>query len=173
MAEPTSPPTNQPPAPPPSPPAPGPSPAPPAPTAGDTQAALEAARREAAESRVRIRELESQVAVSADAGKSELERASARAERAEKKLAGLELTVLRQGVAADKSVPLELLPAVAENRAELEAFADKLAAWGKGLVDAATAGARPTRSGVLDVSRGTPVSDKPDMNSFIREGFRR
>ena len=143
---------------------------PPAPPPGET-APMEDLRREAAEARSRIRELESQVAVSADAGKSELERATARAERAEKKLGTLEVTVLRQGVAADKSVPLELLPSAAENRAELEAYADKLVAWGKGLVDAAVATARPTRSGVLDVGRGTPLSDKADMNDFIRQGF--
>ena len=159
------------PSPPPNPPAP-----PPAPATGDPPPAadtpeMRALRREATEARLRIRELESQVAVSADAGKSELERATARAERAEKKLGTLEVTVLRQGVAADKSVPLELLPSAAENRAELEAYADKLVAWGKGLVDAAVATARPTRSGVLDVGRGTPVSDKADMNDFIRQGF--
>lgn len=146
----------------------------PAPPAGSDPAAMEALRREAAEARSRIRELESQVAVSADAGKSELERASARAERAEKKLAGLESTVVRQGVATAKNVPVELLaPPASDDKAGLEAHADRLAAWAKGLVDSAIADTGRRRSTVLDVGRGAPVSDKADMNDFIRQGFRK
>lgn len=168
--EPTTPPTT----PPTSTPAPAePPPAtPPAAGAPVPPEAVEALRREAAEARSRIRELESQIAVSSDAGKSDLERATSRAERAEKKLAGLEGTVLRQGVATERKVPLELLPAL-DDRAALEAHADRLLKWGKELVEAAAA-TQPRRSSVLaDPARGAPVADAADMNDFIRSGFRR
>jgi hypothetical protein len=160
----------QPPANPPPPVSPPPASDPPIPPPGDV-ATMEALRREAAEARSQIRQLESQLAVSADAGKSELERALARADRAEKKAAAHELSAVRQAVAAAKSVPVELL--VGDDKTVIEAQADKLAAWGKGLVDAAVADAGKRRSGVLDVGRGTPISDKADMNDYIRQGFRR
>jgi Domain of unknown function (DUF4355) len=147
------------------------------------------ARREAMQARNRVRELEAHAAELAkkaqsaeDRDKTELEKATGRAERLEKKIAQMEQQQARHEVAAAKQIPVELLEHVSgADRAVLEAFADGLLGYAKqvaeGAVEAAVAAAdtaarQPRRSTDM-VARGAPVSEPLDMNEYIRAGFRR
>jgi len=141
------------------------------------------------EARMRVREVEDenrrlsrQVEQSAESGKSDLEKAMGRAERAERKLAGMEVTLLRSEVAAAKEVPVELLAHItADDRTVHERFADQIREHATGIAEAAVEAARkewetanPTRRRSSDtVASGTPVAEPQDMNQFIRAGFRR
>lgn len=87
-----------------------------------------------------------------EASKSELEKAQARAEAAEKALAEASVTALRATVAADKGVPASLLSGSTQE--ELEAAADALLAF-KGVTPKA-----PPADGQGKV--GTPVTG-PDQ----------
>jgi len=149
----------------------------------------EDARREAMQARNRVRELEAEQAdlarraqAAEDRDKTELEKATARAERLEKRIAQMEHQQARHEVAAAKSLPVELLePVAAGDRPALEQHADAIVKHAEQIagraVEAALAAAEAERRGprrAADlVARGTPVTEPLDMNDFIRAGFRR
>ncbi len=91
---------------------------------------LEKARKEAANYRTKVRELEplaSKAQELENAGKSELERLTARAEKAEQATAQLEAKAMRLEVAFEKGLtPAQAKRLVGNSREELEADADEI-----------------------------------------------
>lgn len=124
--------------------------------------------------------LQRQVEAATDRDKSDLDKEKARADRLEKRLATMEHQQARHEVAAERKVPVEVLEHVrGDDRALLEATADRVVDYAKGVAEAAIEAAlaaaeapRPRRS-TDPVARGVPVSEPLDMNEFIRAGFRR
>jgi chromosome segregation ATPase len=91
---------------------------------------LEKARREAANYRTKVRELEplaSKAKELEDAGRSDLEKLTARAEKAEQERAQVEARALRLEVAFEKGLtPAQAKRLVGASREELEADADEI-----------------------------------------------
>jgi hypothetical protein len=94
------------------------------------RAQLAKARKEAANYRTKVRELEplaSKAKELEDAGRSDLERLTARAEKAEQAVAATEAKALRLEVAFEKGLnPAQAKRLVGSNREELEADADEI-----------------------------------------------
>jgi len=136
---------------------------------------------------MRVRELEDEakrlqarVQAAEDRDKSELEKATGRAERLEKRLAEMTQQQARHEVAEAKEIPVVLLEGVsAGDRGALEQAADAIVDYAKGVAEQAVEAALAQnaqlrrRSTAESVARGAPVTEPLDMNELIRAGFRR
>lgn len=102
-----------------------------------------------------------------EAAKSDLQKATERAEQAERRAQEAETSALRQSVAADKGVPLNLIHGT--TREEMEAAADEALSW-RG--QAAASGSLNPRGGFYSGASGTaptPSDPKSQAAAALRE----
>jgi hypothetical protein len=145
------------------------------------RAVVENLRRENAELRMskrdsdsRLHALEEKMQSAEDEKKTDAEKLQAQLERAQRELSRERQEKARHELAAEKKLPVMLFEFPQPNdRAGLEAYADRLVRYIAEQNELAVESARVPRRATTAVERGTPVTEAPDMNDFIRQGFRR